>query len=103
MKIARKTASDSEISVRADTLESRPSSQAGGFRTRLALKPRSAALPPLARATSATPSATASVAASETSEEPKEPLVVPRTGPKPNPFGAAKPVDVKEKVEASPR
>lgn len=88
----------------AETLETRPRGQSGGSRPRLALKPRSAALPPLARAPSATPSATPSVAASETSEDPKDKeLPVARSGPKPNPFGSAKPVDVKEKAEPSPR
>ena len=81
----------------AEPLDSRGS---GGSRPRLALKPRSSDLPPLQQ-DAPPPSSTASHTGSEanSTDGHAEPVVAARTGPKPNPFGAAKPVDVKEKPE----
>lgn len=85
------------VSDDADPLDSR-SSGGSASRPRLALQKRTLPIEqPL-------PPPSTSRSGSETDEkvEKAEPLVVPRTGPRSNPFGNAKPVAVKEKVDPPP-
>ena len=94
------------LSLPAETSDSRwgggssaPSSAAaGGSRPRLNLKPRSADLPATAVAP---PPAEAPPSEAGSDDKDREPLVMPRTAPRSNPFGGAKPIDVKELPEPS--
>ena len=83
------------ITCHADTMD-RSGSTGPSTRPKLALKPRSEGLP----AAQLPPAA--SRGETSLADEPAEPLVVPKTGPRSNPFGSAKPVDVKERTEPSP-